>query len=195
MRSIQPLRESETMASHPTEILPGDNPEGKAAPEAGGLLAWRVHLLRREPGRLPTLLAVLFLAIVCVWLMFGQILPVLAAILLLLGATSEFLFPIAYRLTEEGVSADSPAARLTLRWSEARRCLRHPFGVTLTPLAAPSRLDAFRGVTLRFAPDGEPGDRASVLDAIARCAPSLLTAGERPVAPNRPERFPTEANR
>src|SRR5262249_18463714 len=90
-------------------------------PEAGCLLAWRVHLLRREPRRLPTLLAVFFLAIACVWLMFGQLLPVLAAVLLLLGATSEFLFPISYRLAAEGVAADSLTGHLALCWPAVRR--------------------------------------------------------------------------
>ncbi|HZO90708.1 MAG TPA: hypothetical protein VFB38_20435 [Chthonomonadaceae bacterium] len=149
--------------------------------DAGIMLTWRVHLLRREPHKLPGLLAVLIIAVVCVWLMFGQALTALVAALLLLGASSDFLLPITYRITEEGVFADGLTSRLALRWKETRRCLREPLGVTLSPLSKPSRLDAFRGVTLRFAPEGEPGDRESVLAAIARFAPSLLyPAGETP---------------
>ncbi len=148
--------------------------------EEVSVLAWRVHLLRRYPRRLPGLLCVFGIAAICVWLMFGQILPVLAALLLLTGATGEFLFPISYRITSEGVYADSLTSRLTLRWKETRRCLRHPFGITLSPLPAPSRLDAFRGVTLRYAPEGEPGDRESVQAALARYAPDLLEVGCAP---------------
>ena len=37
----------------------------------------------------------------CVWLMFGALLPVLAAVLLLLGSASEYLLPITYRLTPD----------------------------------------------------------------------------------------------
>jgi hypothetical protein len=48
--------------------------------------------------------------------------------------------------------------------------------VLLTPLATPSRLDAFRGVLLRYAPNGAPGDRASVMAVIARRVPSFLEA-------------------
>lgn len=138
------------------------------------VLAWRVHLLRRDPSRLPALLLVLFLGAACVWLLFGRPLPVVAALILLLGASSEYLFPISYRITTEGVYADAPASRMALRWKEARRCFSVPAGLVVTPLAAPSRLDAFRGVLLRFAPDGSPGDRASVQSALARCAPALL---------------------
>lgn len=161
------------MASVQTESANGATGAGSSA-EAECLLAWRVHLLRREPHRLPGLLCVFFIAAVCVWLLFERPLPVLAAILLLIGATGEFIFPVTYRITHEGVYANTPTGRLALRWKETRRCLRHSNGVTLSPLPAPSRLDAFRGVTLRFAPEGELGDRQSVLAAIACCAPELL---------------------
>jgi hypothetical protein len=163
------------MASVQTESANGAT-GAVTTPQAECLLAWRVHLLRREPHRLPGLLCVFFIAAVCVWLLFERPLPVLAALLLLIGATGEFLFPVTYRITEEGVYANTPTGRLALRWKETRRCLRHPFGVTLSPLPIPSRLDAFRGVTLRFALEGEPGDRESVLAAIARCMPDATEA-------------------
>ncbi|HZT40759.1 MAG TPA: hypothetical protein VFA07_01150 [Chthonomonadaceae bacterium] len=146
------------------------------------MLAWRVHLLRRDPSRLPALLMVLLLAMACVWMMFGALLPVLAAVLLLLGAAGEYLFPLSYQITAEGVFANTLAGRNALPWKEARRCWRERGGLIVTPLAKPSRLDAFRGVLVRFAPDGEPGDRASVLEAIRRCAPDLLPEAA-PAAP------------
>ena len=138
------------------------------------VLEWRIHLLRREPDRLPTLLLALCLAVACVWLMFGHALPALAAALLLIGATSEYLLPVTYRITTEGVAAAAPTAHFALRWRETKRCLQMPNGVLLTPLAAPSRLDAFRGVLLRYAPDGEPGDRTSVRTALAHFVPELI---------------------
>ena len=88
----------------------------------------------------------------------------------LIGATSDYLFPIQYRITREGVSADSLTGRMRLRWKEARRGLPERDGILLTPLPTASRLDAFRGILLRFAPPGEPGDRESVLAAIAMYA-------------------------
>ena len=142
--------------------------------EAAPALVWSVHLVRRAPQRLPVLGMVLFLGAGCVWLMFRQILPVLAAVALLLGACTDFLFPIRYRLDAEGLWADGLTSRMHMRWKEARRYVLEPRAVTLTPLPAPSRLDAFRGVTLRFAPTGQPGDRASVLEALRTYVPTLL---------------------
>jgi hypothetical protein len=119
----------------------------------------------------------------CVWMMFGTPLPALAAVLLLLGAAGEYLFPIAYQITEEGIFANTLAGRNGLPWKEARRCWRERGGLVITPLAKPSRLDAFRGVLVRFAPDGEPGDRASVLEAIRHCAPGLFSEADLSAPP------------
>lgn len=136
--------------------------------------------MRRNPHRLTRLLFVLTVAIACVWMLFNSLLPVLVALLLLVGSATDYLFPISYRLTEEGVFAEGLTSRLALRWKEARRCLPDRGSVTLTPLETPSRLDEFRGVMLRFAPDGEPGDRASVMAVIAEYAPDALPQAAEP---------------
>jgi hypothetical protein len=138
------------------------------------LLTWRVHLARRHPERLPALVAVLVIGGACVWLMFARPLPVLAALLLLLGSAADYLTPTTYRITTRGIEARSPVTHLMLTWAEARRCLPDHAGMIVTSLSIPSRLDRFRGVLMRYAPSGEPGDRASVEAAIARCAPQLI---------------------
>ena len=147
--------------------------------EAAPLLTWQVHLLRRYPQRLSILILTLLLAAGCVWMLFRQPLPALVAVLLLLGSVREYLFPFTYSLTVEGVAARGPGLQATLPWKEARRCLRERNAVTVTPLSVPSRLDAFRGVTLRFALKGQPGDRESVLAVIARCAPELISESKK----------------
>lgn len=149
-----------------------------SGPETVPTLAWRVHLMRRAPDRLPVLMMVLFLGAGCVWLMFRQLLPVAAAMVLLVGSCSDFLFPIRYRLNAEGLRAEGLTFRMRMEWNEARRCVLEPRAVTVTPLPVPSRLDAFRGVTLRFAPSGQPGDRASVLAALRCYVPTLLPTTE-----------------
>lgn len=148
------------------------NPTFAAASDLA--LTWRVHLVRRDPGRLVGVAGVLLLGCLLTWAMYGRLLPVMLAALLLLGAVSEYLFPVTYRVTGDGVSADRPGCRLVLPWSLARRCELERRSMKVSPLARPSRLDAFRGVELRFAPDGQAGDRASVLHAIAQLAPNLL---------------------
>lgn len=156
------------------------SPTENVLPETDPALTWTVHLVRRAPERVPVLAMVVALGAACVWMLFQQILPVLAAILLLLGSCSDFLFPIRYRLNAEGLWADGLTSRLHMTWKEARRCVLEPRAITVTPLPTPSRLDAFRGVTLRFAPLGEPGDRASVLDALRRYLPTLAPAPDAP---------------
>lgn len=147
---------------------------GAGDSEVDSGLHWRIHLLRQKPDRLPALLMVLAIGATCVWLMFGALLPVLAAVALLTGSVSDYLFPISYRLTNQEVALESLTARIALPWKEVRRCRLHTHAILLTSLAAPSRLDAFRGIFLRFAPDGQPGDRQSVLTALTTFAPHLL---------------------
>ena len=161
--------------SQTTQIAPSTE---NSLPETAPALVWRVHLARRTPRRLPGVVLAVLLGAGCVWMIFHQVPPVLAAVALLLGACSDFLFPIRYRLTAEGLWAEGLTSRMHLRWKEARRCVLEPRAVTVTPLPAPSRLDAFRGVTLRFAPRGEPGDRASVLEALGNYIPALLPQSE-----------------
>ncbi len=112
----------------------------------------------------------------CVWLMFGAWLPACAALLLLIGSVSEYLFPITYRLTPKGVTQESVTTRIALPWSVIRRCRVGRRGILLMSLAVPSRLDAFRGILLRYAPDGQTGNRADILALLAVYAPHLLEA-------------------
>jgi hypothetical protein len=137
-------------------------------------LHWRVHLLRRDPQRLPVVVMIVGIGAGCVWLMFGALLPVLAASLLLIGSAGEYLLPITYRLTPTEAGQESAGTHMALAWKDTRRCRLSKNAILITSLPAPSRLDAFRGILLRFAEAGQPGDRASVLAALAHYAPHLL---------------------
>lgn len=145
-------------------------------------LEWRVHLLQRDPARLPLVGAMLLLGFVAVYLMFQSFLSAMVAVLLLVASISEYLFPVRYRITAEGVQADALTSRMRLSWQQARRLVPERQSLLVSPLPAPSRLDAFRGVLLRFAPEGQPGDCASVVEAIKRFAPCLAaTLPDMPV--------------
>lgn len=141
--------------------------------ESSCLLEWRVHLLQIAPGRMPLLILAIGVAAVCIWLMFRSWLPSIAAIMLLVGATREYLFPLTYRITSEGVFVQGMLIQSAITWEALRRLLPDANGVILTPLADASRLDAFRGVCVRFAPDGQPGDRDSVMEIVRRFVPTL----------------------
>jgi hypothetical protein len=137
-------------------------------------LQWQVHLARRHPERLPALAMILVIGAICVWLLFGQVLPVLVALCLLLGAAVEYLLPIQYTIDREGVAARSAVSHLALSWRDVRRCRSDMAGMLVTPLPVASRLDRFRGVFLRYAQTGEMGDHASVYMAIAHFAPDIV---------------------
>ena len=125
--------------------------------------------------------------------MFGSLPPVLTALLLMAGAVSEYLLPTRYRLTEAGAFADGGIGRLALPWKAVRRVVPLRSGILLSPLPAPSRLDSFRGILLRCAPDGEPGSRAEILTITAQFVPPPVpsTEAQRSETPNGAQRGET----
>ena len=100
-------------------------------------MEWRVQLWRHNPARLPILLAAIVLASLTVLVVFQSALLALATVLLLVGATSEYLFPVTYRVTSEGVFSNVLLNRLALKWNEMRRCASDGQGFLLTPLEFP----------------------------------------------------------
>jgi hypothetical protein len=154
------------------------------SPAASEPLCWRVHLAGQHPEKLPGVGATLVAAFAGVWILFGNPIPAIVAVVLLLGATADFLLPISYRISDEGVSADSLTSHLRLTWPNVKRCLVSRNAVLLSPLARPSRLDSFRGVVLRYAPDGCPGDRDSLYRSILAHRPETAPP-DRPGAPGK----------
>ena len=137
-------------------------------------ISWTVHLARRNTTAIPLLIIAMMAAGLLVTVLFHSPIPGIAAILLLVGSVKEFLFPVHYRITPKGVEARSMGSRLELAWRDMRRCMLEPNQITLTSLSVPGRLDVFRGVTLRFGSEGEPGDREAVLAACRQCVPELM---------------------
>ena len=123
---------------------------------------WTVHLLHRDPQRAWGVVVAAVIAAVGAVFFFHSILFAAGGLLLILSSAAEFLFPIRYRLTDDGVTCAFGLTRSEIAWSAVRRLIPAVDGVKLSPLPSPSRLDAFRGVLLRFGPDGQPGDRALV---------------------------------
>lgn len=149
---------------------------GSASGDAS-VLEWRTHLLVEQPGRLAALLGSALFCTTVAWLLFHNLLFSLAALFMLASATSEYFFPVAYRLTDRCAACRYGANRFELEWSKVKRVLLYADGIRLSPLAFPSRLDAYRGVYLHFAPDGQQGDRESVLSAIETLRPSAESEG------------------
>ncbi|MDX1934342.1 MAG: hypothetical protein SFU56_17200 [Capsulimonadales bacterium] len=130
--------------------LPPVRPTGETV-----YLAWEIHRLQEDPHPIP-LVAVAIAGAVSVWwlvLPHPVLLPV--PVLCLLAALSDYLLPIRFRLTDLGAHADCGLSRWFIAWTDVRRATKGRDGLYLSPFAAPSRLEAFRGVRLRFADNAD----------------------------------------
>ncbi|MCX6362488.1 MAG: hypothetical protein NT029_22065 [Armatimonadetes bacterium] len=129
-----------------------DGPSRGPAPDTDDaiLLQWTVHLCRRTPARGLVVLAAVVASGVLGWWVFRSPLFVLLGPGLVVTATAEFLFPAHYRLTARRALAAYGAARLEIEWDRVNRVLVSEECVRLSPFGRPSRLEAFRGVHLRF---------------------------------------------
>ena len=118
-------------------------------------LEWTVHLARRNPRKTALALVILALAAVAAWWGFQSILAGILSLVLLLGSVSDYLFPVRYRLSEDGIEAAGLVFRRRMKWGEVRRVVRDDLGVKLSPLSRHSRLEAYRGIYLWFGGNGE----------------------------------------
>lgn len=166
-------------APPPPDASPPDAPAEPAAEpitEAGASappeaaddrpLRWQVHLARTQPAKtLGVLLTVVLSAALCFYL-FRNWIFVLFTIVALVGATAEFLFPVRYLVDASGAEMRNLHNWRRINWGEVRKAYLLEEGIKLSPLPVRSRLEAFRGVMLRFG--AEPGDRETVLAAVRK---------------------------
>ncbi len=124
------------------------------------ILSWSVHLAKEQPAKAVMCLALIAFAMTAGYHAVGLLGPVAAAAAML-GALSEFLFPVTYQITREGASCRMLFKSADIKWERVRRCYVDRTGVKLSPLAHPTRLEAFRGVYLRFS-----GNDEQVIDAV-----------------------------
>lgn len=132
------------------------------------VLRWQVHLMKRQPERLPVLVLVLVgVPILGAWLMGHWIFGV-AALWMLWSATADFFIPIRYEADAEKVRQRGWSPRV-MRWDKVKRVVWGEEGVLLSPFAQPTRLNAFRGIFLWY------GDHREQVEALVRtyCAHAL----------------------
>jgi len=75
----------------------------------------------------------------------------LAVTLVMVASCAEFVFPMTYVLTCESAICRSIFKVSEIRWENVRRCYVDDMGLKLSPLDRQTRLEAFRGVYLRYA--------------------------------------------
>lgn len=129
----------------------------------GDELAWRVHLAAEQGGRAVLLLTVIVIASAWSLIVFGHPVAMAVTALLLVAATSEFLLPVRYRLTEEFAEARGPLFWRRIEWKDVRRVYTGRAEIKLSPLPFGGPREAFRGVVLRTADNQE-----EVLAAVRR---------------------------
>jgi len=118
-------------------------------------MTYTIHLARRRPTQAAAAVAVITAACLAAGFGFQSLLLGLLAAALLIASVSDYLFPLTFTLTDEAAEARGPLHRRRLPWAQVRRVSRDNLGLKLSPLPQPSRLDAFRGIYLRFADNAD----------------------------------------
>jgi hypothetical protein len=132
-----------------------------------GGLRWRSHPLVDEFPR--SLLCVGAVAAACAaaGFAFGGAGYALVSGGLLAVALARYLLPTEYELNEAGARTRFLGSTRLLPWNGVRRFDVDRAGVHLSPFAEPSRLDPFRGMSLRFC-----GNADEVVEFVRRRAQS-----------------------
>ena len=127
------------------------------------ILAWKVHLLREEPSRMLLIAPVVLASLLVSYILFQSLLFPAVALLLFTCALSDYVFPVRYEITDRGASSRSLTGRTFVEWDRVKKYYLDDRGIKLSTLGRPGRLEAYRGVYLRFG-----GNRDEVIRAVRR---------------------------
>jgi len=150
-----------------------DRPIAHQEEEQNGL-SWTFHPARSNLPRGAAVLAMIVLVPVAIQLIFHDPLLVLLGFLLLALPLASYFFPTRVRFDEKSVTVRSIWGSRSRRWDSFRSFQYDREHVRLCPLSAPSRLDPYRGVLLRFA-----GNRDEVLAFLRRRIAVPATDGDQ----------------
>ena len=136
---------------------------GPSLAEAKPILVWKVHLIREDPIKV-LLIAPVFAVSLLVCYVFTRS-PIFMAVTLALLASSlaDFLFPVHYEINEQGASRKNLLGRTFVPWDRVKKYYLDDHGIKLSTLPRPGRLEAYRGLYLRFG-----GDEDEVIEAVRR---------------------------
>jgi len=129
-------------------------------------MSWTMHLAMQS-GRHKTgfVIAIILCTMGAAYIALGGIIPCVAMGVALFAAVSDFLLPVTYKITSEGASCKSLFFHHIIKWRDVRACYLCQDGVKVSPLGKPSRLNAYRGVFLRF-PAGQDGPAGSATNDV-----------------------------
>jgi len=111
---------------------------------------WVLHSLAENWKKSIGLILFLFLIWVSIYLMFQSFFYVILSIVVLLCSLSSFLLPVRYAFYSDRVTIHYFLGKRSKTWQSFRNYYVDKNGVLLSPFPQPSRLDAFRGIYIRF---------------------------------------------
>lgn len=111
---------------------------------------WRSHPARERVGPALGALAVIAAVAIAVQVGFQSAAWAIAAAVILVLALNRFFFPSVFTIDAQGITARYLLTRQRMQWADLRRFVCDARGGYLSTRAAPSRLDAYRGMHILF---------------------------------------------
>jgi hypothetical protein len=142
-----------------------DLPPAEDSIDGGDAFRWSVRLSDKAPGKRWVVLGFALAAGLVGTVVYDSLLLGALGFAIILAATAEFWMGARYRIDEVGATARIGPSVSSIEWERVKRVEVGESGVKLSPLErSGTRLEPFRGVYLRFAPE----DRERVLEAVRR---------------------------
>lgn len=126
-------------------------------------LEWTVRLWEQAPQKRWAVVVVGLAGAAIGYAMFANFLVALAAFVCIAASSSEYVFPLHYRLTPTVARVRCGISVTEIEWKAVKRVIEGSNGVKLSPLEQDSRLAPFRGVYLRYA-----NNREAILEYVKR---------------------------
>jgi hypothetical protein len=127
------------------------------------VLAWKVHLLKEDPKKALLVFPAVLVSLAICYIFFRNPIPMIAVLFLFFSSFSDYFFPIMYSVDEKGASVKTALWKNFLEWEKVKKYYLDETGIKLSTLGYPSRLEAFRGIYLRFG-----GNKEEVIEAVRR---------------------------
>lgn len=142
-----------------------------AATDEDSMLTWNVHLLQEEPKKLYLIAPVVVLSLLVGYTVFHSLVSLGVILLLFLASLSDFVLPVRYVINSQGASASTLFSRTYIEWKRVKKFYVDDGGIKLSPLPRSGRLEAYRGVYLRF------GGRREEVEAAVRRMRDVVRTG------------------
>lgn len=137
---------------------------GDSESQAAEPMEWTIRLWELAPQKRWAVIVFGLVGAAIGFAMFHNFIVAIVAFVCIAASSSEFIFPLHYKLTEGTARVRCGINVTEIEWKAVKRVIEGSGGVKLSPLARDSRLAPFRGVYLRYA-----NNREAVLDYVKRC--------------------------